>query len=278
MQSRRATLLQDSLPDPANRKRHSNPKIVALLAVIASFVYTLALRRMAATSMAGTFITFEGIDGSGKSTQLRLLAKFLRSKNCNPVVTREPGGTSVGVRLRAALLDADEQVDPLTELLVFAADRAQHVRRLVRPSLDAGDVVMSDRYADATVAYQGGGRGFSAELISEIVQLATEGLKPHLTLLFDLTVAEAMSRTGRRTNGKHKGDRLDAEDAIFHERVREAYLSIAREEPDRVQVIDSNGTVDETQTRLRSIVVPFLRSRGHWGESEATSAASKPQR
>src|SRR5512141_391334 len=128
--------------------------------------------------MAGVFITFEGIDGCGKSTQLRLLASELRVRGVNVVTTREPGGTTLGKRLRAALLDAQEEVDPLTELLVFAADRAQHVRRKVRPALESGAVVISDRYADATVAYQGAGRGFSPELISEIVQLATEGLVP----------------------------------------------------------------------------------------------------
>ena len=116
--------------------------------------------------MAGTFITFEGIDGSGKSTQLRMLANFLKQTGCDALLTREPGGTPVGNRLRAALLDAQEEVDPLTELLVFAADRAQHVRRVLRPALEAGQVVFSDRYADATAAYQGAGRGFSPELIS----------------------------------------------------------------------------------------------------------------
>ncbi|HKG96406.1 MAG TPA: dTMP kinase, partial [Pyrinomonadaceae bacterium] len=128
--------------------------------------------------MPGTFITFEGIDGSGKSTQLRLLGNFLHAHGCDALLTREPGGTTLGLRLRAALLDAMEEVDPLTELLVFAADRAQHVRRMLRPALESGRVVFSDRYADATVAYQGAGRGFSPELISQIVQLATEGLKP----------------------------------------------------------------------------------------------------
>ena len=108
--------------------------------------------------MPGTFITFEGIDGSGKSTQLKLLGNFLRARGCDALLTREPGVTALGLRLRAALLDAMEEVDPLTELLVFAADRAQHVRRVLRPALAAGSVVISDRYADATVAYQGAGR------------------------------------------------------------------------------------------------------------------------
>src|SRR6266478_1140312 len=138
--------------------------------------------------MAGAFITFEGIDGCGKSTQLRLLASELRVRALDIVTTREPGGTPLGKRLRAALLDIDEQVDPLAELLVFAADRAHHVRTLLLPALETNQIVLSDRYADATVAYQGAGRGFDSKLVSEIVRLATGGLKPDLTLLFDLPV------------------------------------------------------------------------------------------
>jgi dTMP kinase len=219
----------------------------------------------------GIFITFEGIDGSGKSTQLRLLSSFLRNSGCDVVVTREPGGTPLGLRLRAALLDSQEQVDPLTELLVFAADRAQHVRRLLRPSLEAGRIVISDRYADATVAYQGAGRGFAPELIEEIVNLATEGLKPDLTLLFDLPVSECITRTGRRSNDKQKADRLDSEDNEFHSRVRAAYLRIAAAEPERVRVIDSSGSPHETQFHVREIVISFFESRGlHISSAEAT--------
>jgi dTMP kinase len=219
--------------------------------------------------VAGTFITFEGIDGSGKSTQLKLLANFLKEKGCDVLLTREPGGTPVGNRLRAALLDAQEQVDPLTELLVFAADRAQHVRRVLRPALESGQVVFSDRYADATAAYQGAGRGFSPELISEIIELATEGLKPDLTLLFDLSVDDSTTRTRRRTNGKQQGDRLDAETADFHTRVREAYLQLARAEPERVKIVDTNQPVELTHERVKEIVMPFLRSRGHLCDEEA---------
>jgi len=214
--------------------------------------------------VSGTFITFEGIDGSGKSTQLRLLGNFLRANGCDALLTREPGGTALGVRLRAALLDAMEEVDPLTELLVFAADRAQHVRRVLLPALKAGKVVISDRYADATVAYQGAGRGFSPELISQIVQLATDGLKPDLTLLFDLSIDESINRTSRRTTGRSSGrDRLDIEKADFHARVRDAYLQIARAEPERVKLIDTSGPVEYTQDRLKEIIIPFLQSRGH---------------
>lgn len=215
--------------------------------------------------MPGTFITFEGIDGSGKSTQLRLLNNFLRTHGWDALITREPGGTPVGLRLRAALLDATEEVDPLTELLVFAADRAQHVRRVIRPALESGHIVISDRYADATVAYQGAGRGFPPELIAEIVQLATEGLKPNLTVLFDVGIEESTSRTTRRSTGKSSNktgrDRLDIENAEFHSRVREAYLRIASAEPERVKIVDASGPVEQTQERVREIIIPFLKTR-----------------
>jgi dTMP kinase len=224
--------------------------------------------------VAGTFITFEGIDGSGKSTQLRLLANFLKQKGCAVLLTREPGGTSVGNRLRAALLDAQEEVDPLTELLVFAADRAQHVRRVLRPALKAGQVIFSDRYADATAAYQGAGRGFSPQLISEIIELATEGLKPDLTLLFDLSVDDSTARTQRRASSKQQGDRLDSEDADFHNRVREAYLRLARAEPERIKIIETNHPLELTHQRVKEIVLPFLRSRGHVCDDELEAAAS----
>ena len=211
--------------------------------------------------MAGAFITFEGIDGCGKSTQLRLLASELRVRGLEIVTTREPGGTALGQRLRAALLDVEEQVDPLAELLVFAADRAHHVRTLLLPALKSNRVVLSDRYADATVAYQGAGRGFEPELIQHIVQLATGGLMPDLTLLFDLSVAESAVRTRRRVASKNT-DRLDSEDAEFHTRVRNAYLEMAKSEPGRFRLIDARGSVQETHATVMDIIIPFLRERG----------------
>jgi len=217
--------------------------------------------------MAGVFITFEGIDGCGKSTQLRLLASGLRARRLEVVTTREPGGTTLGQKLRAALLDVKEQVDPLAELFVFAADRAQHVRSLVRPALEAEKIVISDRYADATVAYQGAGRGFTPELIQQIVQLATDGLMPDLTLLFDLSIAESTLRTRKRVAAK-RSDRLDSENVEFHERVREAYLEIAKANPDRVRTIDARGSAQQTHEFVLDIVVPFLEERGRVGRTQ----------
>ena len=212
--------------------------------------------------MAGSFITFEGIDGSGKSTQMRMIASVLRLRGLEVVTTREPGGTPLGKRLRAALLDSQEQVDPLAELLLYAADRAQHVRTLLRPALETGHIVLSDRYADATVAYQGAGRGFAPEVIAEVVALATGGLKPDLTLIFDLPVAAAVTRANRRTHDGHMRDRLDIEDAEFYTRVRDAYLQIAAAEPERVRIIDASGSVEETHARVTGVVMNFLKSGG----------------
>jgi dTMP kinase len=213
------------------------------------------------------FITFEGIDGCGKSTQLRMLASVLRLRQLEVVTTREPGGTPLGQKLRHALLEAEGQVDPLAELLLYAADRAQHVRALVRPALASDHIVLSDRYADATVAYQGAGRGFEPSLIKEVVELATGGLKPDLTLLFDLPVEEARERASNRTRNGRAGDRLDSEDAAFHQRVREAYLKIAAAEPERFRVVNAAASVEETHTLVLDLVMPFLENRGQRSEA-----------
>ncbi len=212
--------------------------------------------------MGGAFITFEGIDGCGKSTQLRLLASALRMRGLDVVSTREPGGTPLGQRLRSVLLDPQVEVDPLAELLLFAADRAQHVRTILRPATESGSIVLSDRYADATAAYQGAGRNFTPEMISDVIALATGGLKPDLTLIFDLAVAECLARTSRRVETDNPTDRLDAEDAAFHTRVRDAYLKLAADEPERVRVISASGSINETHDRVMEVVAPFLEGRG----------------
>ncbi|MGB8510678.1 MAG: dTMP kinase [Pyrinomonadaceae bacterium] len=211
--------------------------------------------------MAGAFITFEGIDGSGKSTQLRMLASELRLRGHEVVATREPGGTSLGKRLREVVLDTQEQVDPLAELLIYAADRAQHVRTLVRPAVATGHIILSDRYADSTVAFQGAGRGFPDALIAEVVALATGGLMPDLTLIFDLTVDESQRRTNNRGRDDEQPDRIDAEDTSFHQRVRDAYMRIAEDDPERVKIVDASTSVEETHAEVMKLITTFLENR-----------------
>lgn len=215
----------------------------------------------AARTPTNRFITFEGIDGSGKSTQLRLLADHLLERGLPVIMTREPGGTPLGINLRRMLLDVHGEVDPLAELLLYAADRAQHVRTIIRPQLQANRIILSDRYADATIAYQGAGRGLSSETIARVVAFATEGLQPDLTLLFDVAVTKARARTQRRRAGASETDRFDREDAEFQTRVRDAYLKIAAAEPQRVRIIDSATSLEETHAQVLNIVLPFLDLR-----------------
>jgi dTMP kinase len=198
----------------------------------------------------GKLITFEGIDGCGKSTQMRLLEQYLTERGDAVVSTREPGGTELGRKVRSALLDGGAgSVEPLAELLLYAADRAQHVRRVILPALAEGKVVLSDRFYDATTVYQGYARGFDLELVNQLNELATGGLKPDLTLLFDLDVETGLKRTMRRGDGTDVAagpDRLDQEPVEFHERVRKAYLEIAAREPQRFRIIPSAGPVEKT--------------------------------
>ena len=209
--------------------------------------------------MRGKFITFEGIDGSGKSTQLRMLASELRFRGFDVLTTCEPGGTPLGRRLRGAFLETEETVAPLAELLLFAADRAQHVNFLIKPALENGKIVISDRYSDATAAYQGAGRGFDNETINQVISLATSGLIPDLTLFFDISVDEAISRTNSRSNDGEQKNRMDSETIDFYERVRASYLQIAEGEPERFCVIDASGSTDEVKIKVLGIVTEFLK-------------------
>ncbi len=209
--------------------------------------------------MRGKFITFEGIDGSGKSTQLRLLADDLRFRGFNVLTTHQPGGTPLGRRLREAFLETEENVAPMAELLLFAADRAQHVEFLIKPALAEGKIVLSDRYADATAAYQGAGRGFDAKTIKQVIQLATDGLKPDLTLFFDLPVSIGLQRTTKRDEMGELKNRLDKENSEFYERVRNAYLEIIDKEPQRFRVIDATFSVEEVHAKALQFLTDYLK-------------------
>lgn len=209
--------------------------------------------------MKGKFITFEGIDGSGKSTQLRNLAESLRASGLDVVTTREPGGTALGRQLREAFLETLEVVAPMAELLAFAADRAQHVEFLIKPAIESGKIVISDRYADATFAYQGAGRGFPKDKINQVIDLATGGLKPDLTLFFDIPVEMAIARMNVRDESEAKANRMDAETAEFYSRVRAAYFEIAQAEPRRFIVVDASGSIEEIQKIVASIVGQVIK-------------------
>jgi len=187
-----------------------------------------------------------------------MLASELRVRGLNVLPTCEPGGTPLGRRLREAFLETEENVAPLAELLLFAADRAQHVNFLVKPALEEGKIVISDRYADATFAYQGAGRGFAENTVSQIIEIATGGLKPDLTLFFDLQIEQALLRTDSRNDTGERKNRMDREKTEFYERVRAAYLTIAEGEPERFRVIDASGSTDEIKTLVLKIVSEFL--------------------
>jgi len=192
------------------------------------------------------FITFEGIDGSGKTTQLRRVA----SRFPDAVLTKEPGGTPTADRIRAILLDAASKLDPVAEVLLFAASRHQHVTEVIRPALDAGRVVLCDRYTDATLAYQGFGRLIDLDRLRLLNDWATGSLTPDRTLLFDID-EETGLRRARGRGGEEL--RFEAEDLRFYRRVREGYLALAESEPKRFVVIDANGTEDEVAARVAEV-------------------------
>lgn len=208
--------------------------------------------------MDGKLITLEGIDGSGKSTQMRMLAGELRLRGIDILTTREPGGTPLGRRLRESFLETEEEVHPMAELLLFAADRSQHVNYLIKPAIAEGKIVISDRFADATFAYQGAGRGFPETMVSQVIKIATSGLKPDLTLFFDVAIEKALMRTDSRDEAGERKNRMDLETTEFYSRVRDAYLKIADKEKRRFRVIDGNSSVEEVHAQVLEIVNKFL--------------------
>ena len=190
----------------------------------------------------GLFITFEGGDGVGKTTQMRLLGEFLESTGFGVTVTREPGGTSLGGQIRELVLHSREHIAPRAEALLYAADRAHNVATVVRPALERGDIVLQDRYFDSSVAYQGSGRVLGAEEIKQISMWAADGLVPDLTILLDLDQAAASERLQAQDK---PFDRFESEKAEFHEKVRNAFLQIAAAEEERFLVVDASRPIDE---------------------------------
>lgn len=204
--------------------------------------------------MTGLFITLEGGDGSGKSTQSGLLVQWLREQGRTVLVTREPGGTDLGLELRQIVLHRRGDITPRAEALLYAADRAHHIATMVRPALQRGEVVVQDRYLDSSVAYQGAGRELEADEVRDLSLWATEGLLPDLTVLLDLHEGEGRERMAERT----QYDRLEAEADDFHARVRAEYLALAAAEPGRFLVLDARGSIESIAAAIRERVAPLL--------------------
>lgn len=205
------------------------------------------------------FITLEGPDGSGKSLQIAPLAEYVRSLGYEVLTTREPGGTTIGDQIREVIMRMDNKsMNPRTEILLFCAARAQIVAQVIRPNLEKGVVVISDRYADSTLAYQGYGHRLDLETLRRILDFATGGLKPDLTLLLDVDVEQGLSR---RHTGGGEWNRLDDYELAFHQRVRQGYLELAGADPERWQRIDAGLTPEEVQEHIRRVVASILQPK-----------------
>ncbi len=196
----------------------------------------------------GYFITFEGADGCGKTTQLELLAQYLKEKNKEVIITREPGAKGLGEKIREILLNYEGEVSDRCESFLFLADRAQHIDMIVNPAVKAGKIVLCDRHIDSSVAYQGYGRGLDVEQIDRLNMLATNGKRPDLTLVFDIDVETSMKRVGKEK------DRMESAGVEFFNRVREGYLELAKQEPERICVLDATKSIDEIHKEVVKIV------------------------
>jgi dTMP kinase len=224
--------------------------------------------------MRGFFLTFEGLDGSGKSTQLRKLATRLESLGVGITVTRQPGGTHIGDRIRALLLDSrTERIDPRTELGLMFSDRAQCIAEVIRPALDAGRVVLCDRYTDSSEAYQGGGRQLGSEIILGMHRTLCGGLDPDLTILLLPDFSRSLSRARRRNDrsaGQDEG-RFETESEAFYRRVYDQYRKIAAREPQRVAVISGDESIEVIHQQISQMVEPKLQAAGVLQRSTAAT-------
>ena len=196
----------------------------------------------------GLFITFEGPDGCGKTTQMNLLAQYFEKKGKKVVLTREPGGKGLGEKVREILLNYNGEVSDRCESFLFLADRAQNIDIIVKPAVKQGEIVLCDRHIDSTVAYQGYGRGLDINEINMLNNLATGGKKPDLTLVFDVDVETSMKRVGKEK------DRMESAGIEFHNRVRNGYLELATQEPDRIKVLDATKTIEEIHEKVIEII------------------------
>ena len=209
--------------------------------------------------MAGVFITLEGVEGSGKTTQCATLARKLAADGRDVLVTHEPGATVAGKAIRSIFLDPAVRLETEAELMLVLADRVQHVREKLRPAIAAGTVVISDRYCDSTTAYQGYGRGFDLKLLAELNRLATGGLMPDLTIVLDCPAVAGLKRARQRPTAAALPDRFEGQQVDFHDRVRNGFIAIARAEPGRVKVIDSDRPLEIVAREIADTVEEYFR-------------------
>jgi dTMP kinase len=208
------------------------------------------------------FITFEGLDGSGKTTQIQLLAAYLREQGYSVLQTREPGGTDIGNQIREVLHALkNEGMHPRTELLLYTASRAQLVAEVIRPRLAAGEIILSDRYIDSTLAYQGYGRGLDLNTLRQILDFATEGLKPDVTVYLDISAEGGLERRQKAASQGEEWNRLDALALEFHQRVHAGYKTLIQADPQRWLVVEAKGDIDDIQQRIRARLSPLLTGR-----------------
>lgn len=214
---------------------------------------------------SGCFITFEGIEGCGKTTQIGLAASFLRGLGLPVTTTREPGGTVIGGRIREILLHRENtHLSPAAELLLYGADRAQHVAEIIQPALALGDIVLCDRFSDATIAYQGIAREAGVETVRFITDYAARGLAPDLTILLDIDTIQGLARARQRAaSTTATDDRFEREALSFHERVRNAYLLLARQEPARFKVIDAAPEQGIIAGKVQAVILDILAGKGY---------------
>ena len=209
---------------------------------------------------SGLFITFEGMDGSGKTTQMHRLAARLRALGRTVLETAEPGGPPVAMQIRRILLDsANQELSPTTEILLYFASRAQNVDQWILPALERGEIVLSDRFTDSSLVYQGTGRNLGADTVADLERIACRGLKPHLTLLVDVDAEASLARArARNAAAPHCETRLDDESIEFHKRVWEAYHELARSEPERVKIVDGRADLDTIERAIWEIVKRYV--------------------
>lgn len=203
--------------------------------------------------MKGLFITFEGIEGCGKTTQAKRLYEWLKKNGYDCIFTKEPGATNIGKKIRNILLDnGNTTMSKICELFLYLADRTEHVEKMIKPALEEDKIVISDRFSDSTIAYQSGGRNIPKEVVRDMNNIASCGIIPDITIVIDLGTEMGLARV-------EKKDRIEIESGDFHKRVRAGYLSIARENPDRVKIVDGTKSIEEIEEKVRKVVKAFLK-------------------